>query len=236
VRDHHERRAGVEQERLEPVRDIGVEVVRRLVEQQQVGVGDEQPRERDAAPFAARQLAAARVVAQHAECVQHGLGTVLDVVAAEVLEPFVEPLLFREQLVEPFRRVLGRRELGVHTVECPEHLVAAGDAAHDDVADRRVGGQRGFLRQEAEPQVAAHRAVARVGDELAGEDAQQRRLAAAVRAEQADAFALVDDQRDALQQVAIADRHVHVLERQQGHRRILAHARCRRKRVDCGAC
>ena len=38
---------------LEPADGLGVEVVRRLVEQQQVGRGEQQPAERDAAALAA---------------------------------------------------------------------------------------------------------------------------------------------------------------------------------------
>ena len=45
----------VVEEALEPGDRLGVEVVRRLVEQQQVGRGEQQPAERDAAPLAARE-------------------------------------------------------------------------------------------------------------------------------------------------------------------------------------
>ena len=49
-------RAGVLLQRpLQPGHRLGVEVVRRLVEQQQVGLGEEQPAEGDPAPLAARQ-------------------------------------------------------------------------------------------------------------------------------------------------------------------------------------
>jgi hypothetical protein len=162
----------------------------------------------------------------------------VDVVTAEVLEPIVEPLLLAQQLVEPFGLARGR-ELAVHALERREHLGAAGDAADDDVVYRGVGRQQRLLRQVADAQLAAHRALAGVGLQVGGEDAQQRRLAAAVRAEQPDALAVTDDQRHALQQVPVAERHVHVLERQQRHPQSVPEAPPPREvfaRAACAAC
>ena len=56
VRDGHDRALVFLQEALEPGDRFGVEVVGRLVEQQQVGRLEQQPAQRDAAPLAARQL------------------------------------------------------------------------------------------------------------------------------------------------------------------------------------
>ena len=55
VGDRHDRAGVVLQELLEPVDALGVEVVGRLVEQQQVGAAEQQPAQRDAAPLAAGQ-------------------------------------------------------------------------------------------------------------------------------------------------------------------------------------
>ena len=53
VRDGDDGAGVVREEALEPRDRLGVEVVRRLVEQQQVGRGEQQPAERDAPPLAA---------------------------------------------------------------------------------------------------------------------------------------------------------------------------------------
>ena len=60
VGDDHHRAREVAQRALEPGDALGVEVVGRLVEQQQVGLLEQQPAQRDAAPLAARELADAR--------------------------------------------------------------------------------------------------------------------------------------------------------------------------------
>ena len=65
-----------------------------------------------------------------------------------------------------------------------------------DLLDRPPGGEDRVLGHIADPQVfaRAHRAVVRL--ELAGQDAQQRRLARAVRADEADVIPLVEGERE----------------------------------------
>ena len=53
MRDRDDGALVVLEEALEPGDRLGVEVVRRLVEQQEVGRGEQQPAERDAPPLAA---------------------------------------------------------------------------------------------------------------------------------------------------------------------------------------
>jgi hypothetical protein len=55
VGDEHERRARLQEPVLEPVRDERIEVVRRLVEEQELGVRQEEPRERHPPPLAPGQ-------------------------------------------------------------------------------------------------------------------------------------------------------------------------------------
>ena len=75
--------------RLEPFEARDVEVVRRLVEQQQVGVAAERARERGARQLAARERlqAPVEVVVVEAEPAQDGRLPLAPVVAAGVLEP-----------------------------------------------------------------------------------------------------------------------------------------------------
>ena len=79
--------------------------------------------------------------------------------------------------------------------------------------------ERRFLRQVADAHPAPDRHAAGVGRLQAGHDAQQRRLAAAVDPDQADAVAAVDAQIDGVQQHPLGVLHVDALERDQVHGR-----------------
>ena len=67
------------EEALQPFDRLGVEVVGRLVEQQQVGVLEEQPGERDAALLAAGQGRDVGVVGRAAERVHRDVDVALEV-------------------------------------------------------------------------------------------------------------------------------------------------------------
>ena len=128
VRD--EDHAGVDrlQHLLEPLERLDVEVVRRLVEQQQVRLRRERARERRPRQLAAGERAqrAVEVVIGEAEAAHDGRGAVAPVVAAGVLEPRLRlrvapedrrvvlarrhPLLERAQLLLDGREVGGARE------------------------------------------------------------------------------------------------------------------------------
>ncbi len=89
VGDEHDGRVDRRQLALEPLEALDVEVVRRLVEQQQVGVAGERAAERGARQLAARERRelAVEVVIAKAEPAQNRRGTVAPVPAAGVLEP-----------------------------------------------------------------------------------------------------------------------------------------------------
>ena len=88
MRDEHDR--GVErlQVRLEPLERLDVEVVGRLVEQQQVGIAGQRPRQRGARELAAgeRRQRAVEVRVAEPEPVQRRVDALAPVVAAGVLE------------------------------------------------------------------------------------------------------------------------------------------------------
>ncbi len=67
------------EEALQPVDALGVEVVGRLVEQQQVGVAEQQPAQRDAALLAAGQRRDVGVVGRAAQRVHGDLDVALEV-------------------------------------------------------------------------------------------------------------------------------------------------------------
>ena len=143
--------------------DLRVEVRERLVEQQDVRVEHERPRQRHALLLTARELSrVARLEAREVDLAQ----------------PFVEP-----------RRDLGRPEL--------PQLEAVGDV----VRDRHVGPERVVLEHHADVPLVrrqpVHHAVAeadlaRVGLVEAGHEPQQRRLAAARRAQEREQLAVID--------------------------------------------
>ena len=168
----------VDEVALEPFQRGNVEVVRRLVEQQQVGAGGEGTGQRGPGQLAAgegRELSRGRLLAE-AEAAEHGE----DVVAPAVAAARFEPLLRRR--VGPHRLLVGgagahrrlqARQLGLGLL----HVGAAGE---DVVAERdRVVARRALVVQ-GHPRAFLQGDAARVGRPLAGEDAQQRRLADAV--------------------------------------------------------
>ena len=89
VRDEDDGRVDRRQLALEPLEALDVEVVRRLVEQQQVGIARERTAERGARQLAARERRelSVEVVVVKAEATQHRRGAVTPVPAAGVLEP-----------------------------------------------------------------------------------------------------------------------------------------------------
>jgi hypothetical protein len=85
---------------LEPRDGVGVQVVRRLVEEQEVGLGEQQPAERDAAALAARQVLHGGVRRRAAQ----GVHRVLEL---GVQAPGVGRVDLRLQLGELVRRLVG---------------------------------------------------------------------------------------------------------------------------------
>ena len=183
------------QPRLQPHHGVEVEVVGGLVEQQQVGGPQQGARERQpVAPAAGERRDGARGVGlREAEAVQHRAGFRRDGALVQfgdgrygVREPqVVVRLLGRGE----FRARLGeRRVAGQHVVDRRE--VRALDVL------RHVGDAGGGRRLQ----------FAGVDRQFAEDGREERRLAAAVGADQADALAGRRDQRDVAVQRACAAR------------------------------
>ncbi len=102
VADQDDRAGVVGQEALQPLHAGEVEVVGRLVEQQHVGVLEQEAGERDAHHPAARELTdvALDVAIGEAEAGEDPSGLGLHAVAAECLEPMLEPPVLVHQLGE----------------------------------------------------------------------------------------------------------------------------------------
>ena len=98
-------RAGVlVEEALEPLDRLGVEVVGRLVEQQQVGVLEEQPGERHAALLAAGQRRDVGVVGRAAQRVHRDVDVALEVPGVGRVDPVLERATARRRSPRSRRR------------------------------------------------------------------------------------------------------------------------------------
>ena len=183
------------EELLEPGHRLGVEVVGRLVQQQQVGRREQQPAERDAAPLAAGQRRHVGVGRRAAQRVHRDVEVAVEVPGVEPLDPVLHLALLLEQR----RHLLVGHRLGEplrELVERVEQVALLGDAVLDVAAHvlRRV--ELRLLRQQADRRAGRQLGAAAGRLVQAGHDPQQRRLARAVRPEHADLGARVERQRD----------------------------------------
>ena len=89
--DDQDRAGIVAQMALEPVDGLGVEMVGRLVEQQQLGLFEQQAAERDAAALAARELVDVGVVGRAAQRVHRLLDLAVEVPQALGLDLVLQP-------------------------------------------------------------------------------------------------------------------------------------------------
>ena len=171
-------------------------MVRRLVEHEQVGLHDQQPREVRAHDPAAAHLArgAVEVGLAEGEAAEDALGFRLELVAAEL-----------RVLAERVVGLLGIGRASARTIgeDAHELAVLRRDGARE-FKDGLVAGGGGFLRQVAERGVLVEDDAAGVGLAGAEDDGEQRRLARAVRADQRDALAEVDAQRHLFKEGACA--------------------------------
>ena len=179
---------------LEPGDRLGVEVVRRLVEQQQVGGGEQQPAERDAAALAAGERRDVGVGGREPERVHRlvELGVEVPRVGG------VDLLLQARELVRGLVRVV-RGEL----VEAVEQRADPGHAVLDVAAHVLVGVELRLLLEQPDGGAGRELGLAAVLGVLTGHDPQQRRLAGAVEAEDADLGAGEERQRDVLEDLLV---------------------------------
>ncbi len=190
----HEQRAGKRlQEALEPDDRLDVEVIGRLVHQQDVGSPEQHTRHRHAHLPAAGQRAhvALDPLVVEAEPVQHFARLRLEAVAAKVVVFLLHFAEAREDAIHlaGLRRVghgmLQRLELMVQVAEA----AAAGNGLVEHGAARHL---LDVLAEVADRQLLRHRYVALVGRLFPDDHAKQRRLAGAVRPDEADLFSRIE--------------------------------------------
>ena len=198
---HGDDRAGVlVEEPLEPLDRLGIEMVRRLVEQKKVGVLEEQPSERDTPLLAARQGRDVGIVGWATERLHRDLDVPLDVPRVGGVDPVLErALLGTDGLVVGIR--LGPlRHDGVVRVEQALDLA---DAVHDVALDVLAWVELGLLAQEADGKSGREARFAGEAVVEPGHDPEETRLAGAVRADDADLGARVERDRDVLEDGSI---------------------------------
>jgi hypothetical protein len=147
--DHQHAARVIEQLLLQPFDGRQIEMVGRFVQQHEIGLGCQHPRQGRAPPFAARQRL-----------------RIASAVKAQVIER-------------------------------PRHAIVMlirTEPARDIGRDGAAGGEARTLRQIADFQTRLHEAFTGIELHFAGECPQDGRLAAAIGADQADAFALAETQ------------------------------------------
>ncbi len=175
---------------LQPAGGVDVEVVAGLVQEHDVGRGEQQLGEHQPTLLASAEGLDGPVVigGREAETVKHLLDVVIDVVGVVVAEQFVEAVVARREgaplgLVGGAGQSLGGVD---HVVVGGEQLVERTFGLFEEGSAR---GKVGLLAQKRDTGAGVQADVAVVGAVEAGEDAQQRRLADAVGPDEADALA-----------------------------------------------
>ena len=171
---------------LQPQRAFEIEIVGRLVEQQQIGLGEQSRRQRHAhAPAAGEFRTGPRLIGGgKAEAGEDRRGTRRRGVRAHIGEPGLD---FGDAV-----RIVGGLGLGQQRV-----ALDVGLEHHLEQALRTV---RGFLRQPPDAPARRQFHAAVLGRDVTGDDVEQRGLAGAVAADQSDAGARRNACAGALQQ------------------------------------
>ena len=185
VRDQHERLGPLAQPLLEMLGGLDVEVVGRLVEQQQVRLLEQHLGQLEPAALAARQRLdrALEIGGGKAEVLRQRLDARLERIAALAAVALLQLAVARERLLVG-EVALEREQLVVDGEQLLERL-------EHRVEDLAAAGE--LLRllevRHRQPARARHRAAIRLQAPV--EQAQQRRLAAAVGPDEPDAVAVV---------------------------------------------
>jgi hypothetical protein len=189
-------------------------VVRRLVEQEHVGLGEQEAREAEAVLLPAGEDGGLRRprLALEAEAHQNRLGLSRVLEAAEALELVLQLAVAFEHPVEVVAG-LGHAvfEL-VHLVLDALEVLEGGERR---LMDGRARLEVDVLFEQPEAQAARAHHLAAVGRLLAGDEAEEGRLARAVAADQPDVLAGVELHGEAAQHVLRAVRLVYVGEAEQ---------------------
>ncbi len=188
---HDQDRAGiVAQMAFQPRHRFGVEMVGRLVQQQQLRLIEQQLAQRNAAALAARKLGHIGIVGRAAQRVHRLVDLAVEIPEARGLD-----------LVLQFGHLVGGLFRIVHRqfVIAIEDRLLLGDALHDVLAHRLGRIEVGLLLEIADAGALGDPGLAIILLVEAGHDLEQRRLAGAVDAEYADLGVGVERQMDVIE-------------------------------------
>ena len=206
MRDHEQCALAARKIRLEPCNRLAVEMIRRLIQEQQVAGLHERRRKRKALLLAARKRANWRGKVRDAELRQHRLRLALELPA--------------------LRRVDGGRALREHLLHvsvvrpllrCPQGELIVAQRLHErrraaeDFHEHGVLGRKDLvLREHLHAQAAPLDARAIIDGRQPCDSFEERALSRAIHADDADALAVIDAEIDAREQrlFAIAFREV----------------------------
>ena len=200
--DRDNRALEVFEHALEPRHALGVEVVGRFVEQQHVGLAQQQATQRHAALLATRDLGDIGIAGRAAQRIHRHVDGVVELPRVGSFDRVLQAPLLLEQLLHlRVGHVLA--ELHRNFFEAREQLAGLGDTLVDVALHVLLRVELRLLWQVADLEPRRRPRLAEEVLVLACHDAQQRRLTGAVVAEHADLRARVERQPDALQDLAL---------------------------------
>ncbi len=202
VAHHQERVAEAPQMLGEPQHRLEIEMVRRLVEDQQVGIAEQRAGQRHAHPPAAGEFAAGSSlgVVVETQAMQDRGGPRRRRGGADFVEPGMD-------VGQPHSVVAG---LGFSQQRGALDVGGQHGVQHGDIATRRV------LRHRADAVAAAQADAAAVGFDVALDQAQQGRFPGAIAADQADLPAVGHGRGGAIEQHALAVAEGEIIDVQHG--------------------
>src|SRR6266481_2404644 len=195
VGDDQDRTGILPQMAFQPGYRFGVEMVGRLVQQQKIGLVEQQPAQCDAATLAAGKLCDIGIVWRAAQRVHRLIDLAVEIPQASGLD-----------LVLQFGHLLGGL-VGIidgQLVIAIEDRLLLGDAQHDVLAHRLAGVELRLLLEVADPRALGDPRLAVIFLVDAGHDPQQGRFAGAVDAEHADLGVGIKRQMNVIEHLAIA--------------------------------
>ena len=200
---------------VEPGQRVEVEVVGRLVHEQEVRLGEQRLGEGETAALAAAELrhGLAPLVLGEAEAHEHlGQARAVVVAGAAGLEAVVQRRIALLRALDAGAEVV--RRFGKVAFEVDQVV----EGRKRFFLNRRAAGRLGRdLLHQGDAGVPRDVATARGWRHLAGQHLQQRRLAGAVASDQADAVAVVELAGDAADHVLGAEGNLDVLQCDYGH-------------------
>ncbi len=215
VRDQHDGGVDRGQLALEPFEALDVQVVRRLVQEHEIGVAAERARQRGARQLSAgeRVQAAVEILVREAEAAHDRGRVVAPGIAARVLEPGLRLGVAghrcrvmdsaRHRRLERLQLLLERDQVG----RAREHVLA----------EREPAVERRALVVQRDPRALVEDDLPGVRADLPGDQAQQRRLARAVRPGKRQPVSPLDLERDLVEEHGAAELLRQIRDREYRH-------------------